>query len=123
MWPSHYQRQSISERACFDKDDALRPSFVSGNLEVMTTQSSTTHQLNPHIQYSRRLSLRRAALDHEQRRSRKLWLWRRVVFAIIALTIILAIEKIVAWWLIALPVTVFIALMAIHQRIQASVAR
>jgi len=89
----------------------------------MTTQSSTTHQFNPHIEYSRRLSLRRTALDHEQRRSRKLWLWRRIVFAIIALTIILAIEKIVAWWLIAMPVTVFIALMAIHQRIQASVAR
>ena len=89
----------------------------------MTTQSSTSHQSDPYIEYSQRLLLRRAALNHEQQRSRKIWFWRRVVFAIIALMIILAFEKIVAWWLIAPSVIAFIALMAIHQRVQASVAR
>ncbi|MGH9939547.1 MAG: MutS-related protein, partial [Blastocatellia bacterium] len=35
----------------------------------------------------------------------------------------LAFEGIIAWWLIVLPVVAFIALMAIHQRIHAAVAR
>ncbi len=89
----------------------------------MTTQSSPPHHYNPHIEYSQRLLLRRAALNHEQQRSRKIWFWRRVVFAVIPLMIILAFEKVVAWPMIAAPVIVFIALMAIHQRIHAAVAR
>jgi ABC-type multidrug transport system fused ATPase/permease subunit len=91
----------------------------------MSIPSTTTANLanDPHVEYTNRLATRRSSLAAEQQRSRKIWVWRRVVFAIIALMIIMAFEKIVAWWLIALPVTVFIALMAIHQRIQASVAR
>src|SRR5262245_4760562 len=86
--------------------------------EVLTAQS-----VDPRSEYQRRLESRRDALSSEQQRSRAIWFWRRVVFAVIALMIILAFEKIVAWWLIAAPVIVFIALMAIHQRIQAAVAR
>lgn len=78
---------------------------------------------DPHEEYASRLAARRAALNHVQQRSRKVWFWRRVVFAIIALMIILAFEKLVAWPLVAAPVTAFIALMAIHQRIHAAVAR
>lgn len=78
---------------------------------------------DPREEYARRLAARRASLNHEQQRSRKIWIWRRVVFAIIALMIILALEHIVPWWAVAALVIVFIALMAIHQRVQASVAR
>ena len=86
--------------------------------EVLTAQS-----VDPRSEYQRRLESRRDALSSEQQRSRAIWFWRRVVFAVIALMIVLAFEKIVAWWLIAAPVIVFIALMAIHQRVQAAVAR
>jgi MutS domain V len=89
----------------------------------MRTQSSPPHNYNPHIEYSQRLLLRRAALNHEQQRSRKIWFWRRIVFAIIALMIILAFEELVPWPLVAAPVIFFIALMAVHQRIHAAVAR
>ncbi|MGH9753837.1 MAG: MutS-related protein [Blastocatellia bacterium] len=78
---------------------------------------------DPRDEYASRLAARRAALNHEQQRSRKIWFWRRVVFATIALMIILAFDKIVPWPLVAAPVIVFIALMALHQRIQAVVAR
>ncbi|HEV2667313.1 MAG TPA: DNA mismatch repair protein MutS, partial [Blastocatellia bacterium] len=78
---------------------------------------------DPREEYANRLAARRASLNHEQQRSRKIWFWRRVVFAAIALMIILAFEKVVVWWSVAAPVVVFIALMAFHQRIHAAVAR
>jgi hypothetical protein len=78
---------------------------------------------DPREEYANRLAARRAALNREQQRSRKIWFWRRVVFAVIALTIILAFERAVAWPLAAAPVIVFIALMVFHQRIHAAVAR
>ncbi len=89
----------------------------------MASEVLTASPVDPRTEYQRRLESRRDALSSERQRSRKIWLWRRIFFAIILLMIILAIEKIVAWWLIALPVIAFIALMAIHQRIQASVSR
>jgi hypothetical protein len=72
---------------------------------------------DPHAEYENRLGARRTALEHEQQRSRKIWIWRRIVFAIIALFIVLAVEKIIAPWHIAFPIAAFLALMAIHQRI------
>lgn len=72
---------------------------------------------NPRVEYERRLTNRRDSLAHEQQRSRYIWIWRRIVFAAIALFIVLAVENIIAPWWIALPIVVFIALMAIHQRI------
>lgn len=86
--------------------------------EVLTARPD-----GPRSEYERRLESRRDALSSEQRRSRTIWFWRRVVFAVIAVMIVLAFEKLVPWWLLVLPVGVFIALMAAHQRIFASVAR
>ena len=79
------------------------------------------HTNDPHAEYSNRLAARRASLAAEQQRSRTIWLWRRAVFAIIVLAIVLAFERLIAPWWVALPVAVFIALMAIHQRIHRSV--
>src|SRR5262245_15153266 len=78
---------------------------------------------DPLSEYTERLATRRSSLAAEQQRSRTIWFWRRVVFVAIALALILSFEKVIAWPLIAGPVIVFIALMAIHQRIQAAVAR
>lgn len=78
---------------------------------------------DPHTTYTERLAARRLALTNEESRSRTLWLWRRVLFVAIAVLIVLAVEKIVAWWWIALPVVAFIALMAMHQRVRQAMAR
>lgn len=72
---------------------------------------------NSLAEYESRLTSRRSSLAHEQRRSRNIWILRRVTFLAIAASIVLAFEKIFAPWWIALPIIVFIALMAIHQRI------
>jgi hypothetical protein len=93
------------------------------DLEFETLKDKKLALIDPREEYATRLAARSAALDNEQQQSRKIWFWRRVVFAIIALTIILALEKVIAWWFIAPPVIVFIALMAIHQRVHAAVAR
>ena len=90
---------------------------------TIPTGAPANHASDPQSEYTYRLAARRASLAGEQQRSRTIWLWRRVVFAIILLAIVLAFEGIIAWWLILLPVVAFIALMAIHQRIHAAVAR
>src|SRR5262245_47219031 len=92
-------------------------------LEFETLRDQISTSTHPREEYASRLAARRVALNHEQQRSHKIWFWRRVVFAIIALMIVLAVERVVAWPLIAASVIVFIALMAIHQRIHAAVAR
>src|SRR5215510_9619497 len=73
--------------------------------------------VGPRDEYEKRLAARRASLELEQRRSRTIWIWRRIIFGVIALFIVLAVESILAPWWIILPIVVFIALMAIHQRI------
>ncbi|MCI0662405.1 MAG: DNA mismatch repair protein MutS [Acidobacteria bacterium] len=78
---------------------------------------SIDRSVDPRDEYKQRLALRRASLGHEQRRSRTIWIWRRIFFGVIALFIVLAVESIIAPWWILLPVVIFIALMAIHQRI------
>jgi hypothetical protein len=75
---------------------------------------------DPRIEYDRRLATRRASLAREQQRSRTIWIWRRIVFAAIALSIVLAVERVFAPWWVALPIAIFIALMAIHQRINSA---
>jgi hypothetical protein len=92
-------------------------------LEFETLKEKKSTLTDPREEYVNRLAARRAALDHERQRSRKIWIWRRVVFAIILLMIILALEKGVAWSLIAAPVIVFIVLMVLHQSVHAVVAR
>jgi hypothetical protein len=92
-------------------------------VEFETLRERITTLTNPREEYANRLAARRAALDAQQQRSRKIWFWRRVVFVVIALMIILAFEGVVAWPLIAAPVVVFITLMVFHQRVHAAVAR
>ncbi len=72
---------------------------------------------DPRAEYNCRLATRHTSLQVEQQRSRKIWIFRRIVFALILLSIVLAFEKVFAPWWIALPIAIFIALMAIHQRI------
>jgi MutS-like protein len=92
-------------------------------VEFETLRERISILADPREEYANRLAARRAALDAERQRSRKIWFWRRVVFAVIALMIILASEGVIAWPLIAAPVVVFIALMVFHQRVHAAVAR
>ena len=71
----------------------------------------------PAIEYQQRLNTRQAALAAVESIGRRYWLWRRIVFALIPVLIVLAIEGIVTAWLIALPCFVFLALMIRHQSI------
>src|SRR5689334_7285341 len=91
--------------------------------EVLAARREGPPAANPHSEYRRRLESRQRSLENERQRSRRIWFWRRLVFALILLMFMLAYEQFVPWWLAAAPVIAFIALMAIHQRIQASVAR
>jgi len=78
---------------------------------------------SPVTEYTQRIEARRAALARKLQFSRKLWTLRRVLMAIIAVMIILAVDgRIRAWWIV-LPVAAFIAAMAIHQRVLAEVER
>src|SRR5262245_43937260 len=83
----------------------------------MINNPISSSALDPLDEYTRRLEARRASLEDEQRRSRKIWILRRIVFGIICVAIVLAIDKMLPPWWIALPAAVFIALMAIHQRV------
>lgn len=86
--------------------------------------TNTEKQINdPLGEYNRRLAARQTALADKQQRSRKLWIVRRILFAVIALMILLAIDGNLDWWLIALPVVGFIALMTNHQRLLAEIER
>ena len=73
---------------------------------------------NPSAEYSRRLNERRTWLQKEEARSRNFWRWRRIVFVS---GIILLLATLAGWtpaWLLAIPVTTFIALMAFHERVK-----
>lgn len=78
---------------------------------------------SPSLEYTQRIERRREALRQKLGYSRKLWLLRRTLMAMIAVMIVLAIDRHLAAWWIALPVTAFIALMAIHQRVLGEVER
>lgn len=77
----------------------------------------------PVTEYTQRIEARRAALNQKLQESRKLWLARRLLMAAIAVMIILAIDRHLSPWWIALPVVAFIALMAIHQRLLGEIDR
>ncbi|MGE0101932.1 MAG: DNA mismatch repair protein MutS [Blastocatellales bacterium] len=78
---------------------------------------------DPGSEYELRLGARRAALEKEELKSRRIWFWRRVLFAAIAVLIVLALEGIVPAWVPALPVIAFIWLMALHQSVQRGIDR
>lgn len=78
---------------------------------------------DPRTEYTQRLTSRQTALETEQQQSRKLWIARRIMFAVIAVLGVLAFDSHIAAWWIALPVVAFIALMAIHQRVLGEIER
>ena len=89
----------------------------------MTDKNLEKQSTAPEVEYTQRLTARQASLNAEQQTSRKLWIARRILFAIIAVLGVLAFDgHITAWW-IALPVVVFIALMVIHQRVLGEIER
>jgi hypothetical protein len=89
----------------------------------MVTEFSSVPDGKPLTEYQRRLALRQIALGSERERSRRIWFMRRILFAVIAVMIVMAVEGMVGAWWIAVPVAGFIALMAIHQGVHAAVAR
>ena len=89
----------------------------------MTDKNREKQSTAPKVEYTQRLTARQASLNAEQQTSRKLWIARRILFAITAVLGVLAFDgHITAWW-IALPVVVFIALMVIHQRVLSAIER
>ncbi|MDX2033834.1 MAG: DNA mismatch repair protein MutS [Blastocatellia bacterium] len=68
-------------------------------------------------EYAGRLAARQAARAAEEARSRAIWNGRRLVFAIILLLLVASFEWPGLLWLLPVPVIVFVALMAIHQRV------
>ena len=89
----------------------------------MTDKNLEKQSTAPEVEYTQRLTARQASLNAEQQTSRKLWIARRILFAITAVLGVLAFDgHITAWW-IALPVVVFIALMVIHQRVLSAIER
>jgi hypothetical protein len=82
-----------------------------------TTQSTTTINLDPETEYRRRVQARQAAHARAEARSRALWRWRRIMFALSAVMIIAILDRWIApWWMLA-PIVAFIALIAIHERV------
>lgn len=71
----------------------------------------------PRTEYEQRLQKRQFSLTETESISRRYWLWRRVVFTIIPVLIVLSIEGMTAPWWIALPSLVFLVLMIRHQTI------
>ncbi|MEP7270590.1 MAG: DNA mismatch repair protein MutS [Acidobacteriota bacterium] len=68
-------------------------------------------------EYSQRLAARTSWLEKESTRSRRMWLWRRIVFVSGAAMILAALDGLFSFWWIALPVFTFIVLMVVHERI------
>ncbi len=78
---------------------------------------------DPRIEYSQRLEARRTMLAAKLRRSRNIWVARRILFVVIAVMAVLAFDDHISWWWIALPIVAFIALMVLHQGLLGEVER
>ncbi|MBK9312730.1 MAG: DNA mismatch repair protein MutS [Acidobacteria bacterium] len=72
---------------------------------------------DPRDEYNRRVADRKRSLEHEDRIDRRIWLWRRIIFVVIAIMIVVAFERLIAPWWLAAPVIAFIWLMATHQQV------
>lgn len=79
--------------------------------------TTATTDADPAAEYRRRLAARTSSLEREEAQSRALWRYRRIVFAAGAVMLLAALGGYLAPWWMALPVAVFIALMAIHERV------
>ncbi|MBS1790818.1 MAG: DNA mismatch repair protein MutS [Acidobacteria bacterium] len=89
----------------------------------MTVQPINPNHYVPHSEYAKRLETRLVALEIKQQHSRQLWIARRILFGVIALAILLAIDGTIAWWWFLLPVAGFIALMVRHQTVLGEIER
>lgn len=89
----------------------------------MTRQPLSLSHLNPRTEYTQRLEARRTTLIAKQRRSRSIWIARRILFGVIAVMAVLAFDDHISWWWITLPVVAFIALMVLHQGVLGEVER
>ncbi len=86
--------------------------------------NKTQTQLNdPRAEYSQRLAARQTTLDEKQKRSRQLWIARRILLAVIVLAILVAIDGNIVWWWTLVPVAGFIVLMANHQGLLSEIER
>ena len=72
---------------------------------------------DPKTEYAGRLAARQAALAAENARSRTIWTWRRILFALIVLLLLASFEAPASLWGLPAPVVAFVALMALHQRV------
>ena len=87
--------------------------------------SNQSHQNNydPHAEYSGKFILRRNDLNREKSLSRRFWILRRIDFALIAVSIVLAFDGWISpLWIIPF-VAIFIILMALHQRVLDAIKR
>lgn len=78
---------------------------------------------DPRTEYTQRLEARRTMLAAKLRRSRNIWIARRILFGVIAVMAVLAFDDHISWWWIALPIVAFIALMVLHQGLLGEVER
>lgn len=71
----------------------------------------------PVTEYTQRLEARRHSLAELKQRSRKIWLTRRILFGVVFVMGILALDHHISAWWILLPVVAFVMLMVRHQRL------
>ena len=72
---------------------------------------------DPGVEYAHRLAARRAGLQRQEQRSQVFWRLRRAVFTVGVVMMVAAFAGFLPAYLLLLPVAVFIALMAAHQRV------
>ncbi|MCW5970539.1 MAG: hypothetical protein KIT57_18725 [Blastocatellales bacterium] len=72
---------------------------------------------DPGTEYRLRLNARRESLERTEALSRRLWMWRRIVFAAGVALLLAFFQGWTPFWWVALPIVAFIALMAVHERI------
>jgi hypothetical protein len=75
-------------------------------------------QYEPHAEYGQRLSARNASLAVIEERSRRFWNIRRILMGAILLLIVLGFFYSPSFWVIPIPVIIFIIVMGIHQGVR-----
>jgi hypothetical protein len=88
----------------------------------MNSEKSQNIAIDPLAEYTNRLTMRRAAVAAAQTRSQDLWKWRRIVFVIGLVMLVLGFAGWLAPWWLLVPLIVFIAQMVKHQQISETIA-
>jgi hypothetical protein len=84
----------------------------------LTEQPRVPHSTAIRDEYEQRWQTRASWLAREERLSRRIWFWRRVIFAAAVITILGAAYRTLPFWTPALPIVVFLVFMVWHQRVQ-----